>query len=394
MLLDKNSDISVFENIESFYKLDAEFKKTLIDNGYIIDEKRDELEEIKYMFEKAYFNEDLLNVVLVPSLNCNFKCPYCFEKDHLCGKENTKKYFGTLKKFAEKHFKLHSCVQISLFGGEPLLYIKEFLKFLDWVKVDSKKNKYMYLTSMVTNGSLLTEEIIDNLISNNLLSLQITIDSDKKTHDSLRIFKDNRPSFDLLINKIKLLINKTKDIEEFQFNMRINLSNTNIELFKETLLRFEPKYRKHINLLIRAVYKTHVYQEENCNNVGELQEFYNVGKDLGYKIIQSTYHFQSCEGCADSKFFYLMPDLTMWKCINDLSFTKACFGRIGEDGEPIIDPINVVNWYKSASSCFSDKKCIDCKLLPDCLGGCIMHNCKKNNKSCKTFDMASLPYIY
>lgn len=394
MLLDKDLDVSIFENIESFYKLDDKFKKILIDNGYIIDEKRDELEEIKYMFEKTYFDEDLLNVVLVPSLNCNFKCPYCFEKDHLCGKQDIKNYFKVLKKFAEKHFKLHKCVQISLFGGEPLLYIKQFLEFLNWVKKDAKKNKYMYLTSIVTNGSLLTEKIIDDLLEHNLFSLQITIDSDKKTHDSLRIFKDNRPSFELLINNIKLLINKTKDIENFQFNMRINLSNTNVNLFKETLLKFEPEYRQYINLLIRAVYKTHVYQEENCNKVNELKVFYEVGKELGFKIIQNTYHFQSCEGCADSKFFYLMPDLTMWKCINDLSFKKACFGRIGEDGEPIIDPINVVNWYKNASSCFNDEKCMDCKLLPDCLGGCILHNCKQNKKSCKTFDMASLPYIY
>jgi hypothetical protein len=79
------------------------------------------------------------------------------------------------------------------------------------------------------------------------------------------------------------------------------------------LLNFESKYRKRINLLIRAVYSTHAYSEDNYNNVGELEKFYDEGNKLGFKILKNTYYHQSCEGCADNKFFYLMPDLTMWK---------------------------------------------------------------------------------
>jgi radical SAM protein with 4Fe4S-binding SPASM domain len=110
--------------------------------------------------------------------------------------------------------------------------------------------------------------------------------------------------------------------------------------------------------------------------------------------LKNTYYHQSCEGCADNKFFYLMPDLTMWKWINDIDFKEACIGKIGEDGEAIINSNNNVNWSKSALSCLKDEKCLNSKMLPDCLGGCVLYNCKNNKKNCKTFDMASLSYFY
>lgn len=394
LVLEKDSNISFLENIDDYNKLSDEEKKIMIDNGFVVEEDRNELDELIYLVQKSYYDESLLNIVLVPSLACNFKCPYCFEKNLSCGKEDVNNYFKILKKFAIKNFKKHQNVQISLFGGEPLLFIDQIFNFLDWVKKDSKKNNYKYITSIVTNGSLLNEKIINKLFDHNLLSLQITIDSYKENHDTLRIFKDGKPSFDLLIKNIKMLLDISKDKKNFQFNLRINLTNTDTKVFEEMLLNFEKKYRKRIILLIRAVYSTHAYKEDNLNNVGELEKFYNVGHSMGFKILKNTYYYQSCEGCADNKFFYLMPDLTMWKCINDIDYTSACIGKIGENGDPTIYSKNVVNWSKKALSCLVDDACLNCNMLPDCLGGCVLFSCKNNKKNCKTFDMACLPYFY
>ena len=52
IFLSSDSSTEAFEDIKEFEKLDDETKKLLIDNGFVIDENRDELAEIKYMFEK------------------------------------------------------------------------------------------------------------------------------------------------------------------------------------------------------------------------------------------------------------------------------------------------------------------------------------------------------
>lgn len=393
LILEKDSNLKMFYDMDEFEKISESEKNILIKNGFVVDDNRDELEEIKYIYQQKYFDTEFFNIVLVPSLACNFKCPYCFEKDFE-NKTNIKKYFDVLKKFAKNNFKTHRMVQISLFGGEPLLYYKECINFLKWVNEDSKKNGYEYFTSIVTNGSLLNEEILNNLLMYNLYSLQITIDSDKENHDKMRIFKNGKPSFDLLIDKINNLIPLTVGYEKFKFILRINLNNTTVKKVRESLSNIKPEIRNNIHLLIRAIYNTHAYNKSNSNNVNELLEYFEMGSDLGFNVLKEKYYYQTCEACGDRKFFYLMPDLTLRKCINDLGYKNTCIGKLNDEGEPVLNVDNIVNWYKNCMSAFSDEECINCKMLPDCLGGCPLVKSKFNKKTCRTFDMACLPFIF
>lgn len=394
IFLEKGSDTSAFKSMSAFNKLSQEEKKILVDNGFVIEDNRDEFAELKYVFEQKYFATDFFNIVLVPSLMCNFKCPYCCEKDYTCGRENVKKYFNVLKKFAEKNFHLHTMVQISLFGGEPLLYAKECLEFLSWVAKDSKKYGYDYFTSIVTNGSLLTKEIFEGLLKYNLYSLQITIDSDKENHDSMRIFKNGNKSFDLLMDKINMIVPLSRNHENFKFVLRINLNNTTVDKVRSALECVKEDNRKDVYLLIRAIYNTHAYNEVNNNSVSELKEYFDLGIELGFNVLKEKYNYQTCESCGDRKFFYLMPDLSIWKCINDIGYKDGRIGKLDDEGNPELIPENIVAWYKSCTSAFSDSECKKCKLLPDCLGGCPLYKCKNGKKSCRAFDMACLPFIY
>jgi uncharacterized protein len=186
IFLEKDSDVSAFENIAFFHRLSPEEKEILIDNGFVVDDSRDEYMETKYMYEQKYFDTGLLHIILEPTFSCNFNCPYWCEKDYNFGKENVKKYFQVLRKYAKENFHLQNIVHISLFGGEPLIHAKECIEFLNWVDKDSKKKKYEYFINVTTNGSLLTEDILKELLKFNLRSLQITIDSDRENHDMMR----------------------------------------------------------------------------------------------------------------------------------------------------------------------------------------------------------------
>lgn len=394
LFLEKGSNTKMFEDIKEFNKLTKEEQKVLIDNGFIVDDTRDEFSEIKYIYEQKYFATDFFNIILVPSLSCNFGCPYCCEKDYTCGKDNIERYFRILRKYAEQNFHLHTRVQISLFGGEPLLFAKECLEFLDWVKIDSQKNNYEYFTSIVTNGSLLTKDIFNDLMEHNLYSLQITIDSDKENHDKMRTFKGGQPTFDLLMDKINMVASTCEKYNNFKFVLRINLNNTTVSKVRDALNCVEKENRKNVYLLIRAIYNTHAYNEVNENSVNELKDYFDLGTELGFNVLQEKYNYQTCESCGDRKMFYLMPDLSLWKCINDIGYDKCKIGNLKEDGTPELIPENIINWYKSCMAAFTDKECMKCKLLPDCLGGCPLYKCKNKCKSCRTFDMVCLPFIY
>ena len=362
----------------------------LVKNGFIVRKDKDELKELEYMFNTSFFRTDVLNVALVPSLKCNFSCPYCFEKVVQDKYENDK-YFDILKKYATKNFHYHSSVQISLFGGEPLVKEKDMIDFLRYAKEDSNKYNYKLKCNITTNGSLLNENNVKAMLECGLFAMQITLDGGRNSHNKTRCFAGGKPSFDLIIDKIKMVLNLTKNVDDFTMIIRVNLNNNSGEDLIEILDQFTLEERKKLFMMIRVVYNTDKYKEKNNNSLDNLKPFYKIVLDKGAQILKNHFYYQPCEACVNSRFYYLMPDLTMWKCINDLNYDKAMFGKILQDGTVKIEYDKMVSWY-NAADCFSDSKCLKCKKLPDCFGGCVLKRIKTGIRNCKTYDMACLPY--
>lgn len=361
--------------------------------GMIVEDYSSEFDTINYLFNKNYFGEkEFLNIVLVPGLDCNFKCPYCFEK--VAGSESlfeTKldTYFSLLKQYSEKNFPNYKTIEISLFGGEPLLFSHHIFDYFE--HLENNLDNISYFSSIVTNGALLDEKSIQQLLLYKCRSIQITIDGCREIHDKNRIFKNGKKSYDLLIDNINNAVPMLS--EECQFNLRINLSNVTVKDVKTTLSDINPLIRKKIKVLFRPVYNTGCFKQTNLNKFDALKQFLDVAIDMGFDIVRNTYYFQACESCSGENFFFIMPDLSIWKCINDINFTQARIGEISKDGTLIINADKLVNWYKY-SNCFTDDLCVNCKMLPDCFGGCALYRAKNGHRSCKKFDMAVLPYLY
>lgn len=393
ILFEKNYDLSFVNDNDTIEKLPKEIKKAFISHGIIIDNDRNELEELKYAFLKKYFEKSALTISLIPTLNCNFDCPYCCEKPFTVNEESLNNYFDILEKFSKKNFKNWKNVHVNLFGGEPLIYYNYAKKYIEWLENDSKMNSYNYSIGLITNGSLLNEENLHFLIAHNLKVIQITLDSDKENHDNMRKFKNGKPSFDLLITKIELVA-KLLETNKFFFVLRINLNNTNLSKVKKSLEEISVKYRKNINIMFRVIYNTQTYKEKNSNETSKLEEYIDLGKELGFKTYNESYVLQTCEAANDSRTFYILPDMTLTKCANEIGCDACVFGKILNDGSIQLDSEKLINWFNINYEVFSNEKCTNCKMLPDCLGGCPLYKVKNNKRSCRAYDMVSLPNYY
>lgn len=389
------ASIKVDDKIDLLKWIDTNEERTislLNELGLIVDTNESEISTLEYLFHKSYFNtEKFLNIVLVPSLECNFKCPYCFENvgEHTIFKTNLENYFSLLKKFSKHFFNSFNDIEISLFGGEPLLYSEEFFDYFEFLKRELPQ--VSFFSSIVTNGSLLDREMANRLLQYNMRSIQVTIDGWKEIHDNNRIFKNGRKSYELLIHNINEVVPLLA--EDCQFNLRINLNNVTVAEVESTLSDISPEIRKKIKVLFRPIYNTDCYKKNNTNKFYELKPFLDLAINMGYDIVRNTYYFQACESCSGDNFFFIMPDMTLWKCINDIKFKDAKIGEILEDGSPKFDADKLLKWYEY-SNCFKDEKCVNCKKLPDCFGGCVLYRAKNGKRSCKEFEMAALPYLY
>lgn len=381
------------DSIKNFDDFSEDEINILKEQGFLIEDALDEIENVEYVYNKFYYSSTSLNIILTPTLACNFGCPYCFEKGMDSIKIH-KDYYDILRKYAKKYFRYYNNIEISLFGGEPLLHKKEIFRFMDFVRENQKTYNYNLSLSITTNGSLMTEEVLGLLTENNCRAIQITIDGCQRIHDQQRIYKNGDPSYQELIRKIIMVVNYIRKHNlSLKLILRLNLKDVSVEEVRKTLEEFVIEDRKYISLLFRPIYETSCYNEINSNSLQELKDFFDMGNQMGYDIVKNNYYFKTCEACGDDKFFYLMPDLTMWKCINDLNFDAAKIGYIEKDGTIKINAEKLMQW-RMFSDCFKDSKCRKCKLLPDCYGGCILYNAQNKERLCKEFAMSSLPYFY
>jgi sulfatase maturation enzyme AslB (radical SAM superfamily) len=149
--------------------------------------------------------------------NCNLKCKYCnsylldkFLKSKLL---TEKKFKSALKKF------LSVCEnpEITFYGGEPMLYKDRLIEFAKII-IKLKKNARI---NIFTNGTLLDDKII-NFIKENHINLLISIDGNRETHNSNKIFKSRElPTYDIIVDRIK----KANIFDSMTANMVITSKN-------------------------------------------------------------------------------------------------------------------------------------------------------------------------
>ena len=119
----------------------------------------------------------------------------------------------TAKKAVDFYFKnSNNCNhQISFIGGEPLLKFNLIKKIVEYIKTFNNKVSF----TIITNGSLLKEDILNYLIEN-MFHITISFDGEKEIQGLNRLSKDKKNSFDIVYNNIrKIQLNNTRYFEQY-----------------------------------------------------------------------------------------------------------------------------------------------------------------------------------
>lgn len=153
---------------------------------------------------------------------CNLNCKHCYRTEGNVEplsfndiKNVIEQYKVLLKKYNEFH-KIKRKGHINITGGEPFIRtdIKEILKYLG-------DNHEFFSFGILSNGSFITDEIINILKNAHVSFVQLSIDGDQKTHDFLRTPGDYNRVFKvaklLEKNKIKVFISFTATKENYKF---------------------------------------------------------------------------------------------------------------------------------------------------------------------------------
>lgn len=98
-------------------------QKQLEEAGAVVADDFDEVDALRKRIDEIDNNDSFLLLHINPTLDCNFRCWYCYE-NHIKGSCMTPETYGNVVKLVKNRIAKQpnlKYLQLSFFGGEPLL---------------------------------------------------------------------------------------------------------------------------------------------------------------------------------------------------------------------------------------------------------------------------------
>lgn len=326
--------------------------RKLIKNNIIFDSKFNEFEKITYLINKSKFQSETFVLTIVPTLDCNFKCVYCYEnRKQLKMNDETAEDLISFVKSVSKNVKN---IRVAWFGGEPMLEYNMIKKLSKNFQDICKQQGCSYSASMTTNGYLFSDEIIDELKDLGINKMQITIDGDEKSHNDKRMLKNNEGTFTkVLTNLIKIV---DKNIETV---LRINIDENNKKSIPKLLDMIPIEKRKNTCVAIMNLF-------QNKNKINQYNA-YKAAIDKGFKFKTIENSYIKCEATLKNSIM-VHPDNRVTAC-QTFAENGIFFGNIEKGGKLAISNTQEFFKVKNISALNSDS-CKKCNRISMCLGGC------------------------
>ncbi len=304
-------------------------------------------------------------LTIAPTRACNFACPYCFEENRtasIMSEEMEEK----LVQFIEKHKKVTD-LSITWYGGEPLLYFEKIKSLNDKIEKLGKT----YSSFLVTNGYLLTPEVISKLNDMKITGIQITLDGRKETHDSRRHLIGGGATYDVIVANIDNLM--ASDWEGV-LKVRVNVDMTNKEDFADVYRfikeRYSEQFGKRVDVYPGFVHSEAVNPDTSCYfDSGDKGQFLvDLYREYGINAL-SVFPHMVLGGCTMTRrnAYVVGPKGELYKCWDDVGREELEIGSVD----------SFTNWNMPlvaegmiGASFLEDEKCRECFFFPICDGGC------------------------
>ncbi len=135
---------------------------------------------------------------------CNLKCSYCFNENKTGKKMSFEEAEGCLN-YLFKFFNKAERYFIDVSGcGEPLLNLKLINQIADYAKRKSNEIDREIVVSFVTNGTLLSEEVVRFLQKMGIL-FGVSLDGNKLVHDSHRQFVNGAGTYSSITRNVSAI---------------------------------------------------------------------------------------------------------------------------------------------------------------------------------------------
>lgn len=351
---------------------DKELRDVLCENNILTDNDDDDFLKYKAYITRLRSQRSSMHLTLAPTMDCCFRCHYCFEK------YKEKNYMApetmdAIVKYVTSMPELRD-IRITWFGGEPLMAVPQIEAFHDKF---SARWKNPVVSNIITTGYHIDEEAIRVMKKVGISRVQITLDGMKETHNKVKYLLSGEDVFEKVLGNIELLNDQAPEIN---IVIRVNLTRENASeytrLFELYLTRF--KGRRNMGIAPAFVLDRGA---SNCDadklqstlfNHKDRSEFI---LDLAGQGIDSPFvrypeqFFNECAIRNDTAISF-DPQGYAYKCWEVIGNREFAIGKLDTDGRLTGIDEKTLNRQLYGADPIDDPVCSQCKYLPICNGGC------------------------
>lgn len=358
--------------------------------AFCVDESIDERKVSLGLFQNTIWNKQQLSFIVLPTMDCMFRCRYCYED------KNSQKIDATfMRDFLEAIKNYHKentlkTLSIEWYGGEPLMVFNDIVQFTQNLNAFYSENHIETTYSMTTNAYLLDMERARKLIALGIRKYQITIDGVEETHDRLRPHKNGSGTWNTIMSNLLALQDSDLD---FHVMIRVNYDKDVVGRISEFHEYVKNHFDKRFTIFHHVISKWGGENDDNMDVIdGPTSQYVDdllveeaVNHDLKPDM---NFYFSKFGGrvCYANRpyFFILSLDRKLRKC----TFTDEKYDYINaigclESGKFYIDEKKLYNFIMPDFERMVEKGCFECSVLPVCQGlSCALRRAENRHIDC------------
>lgn len=353
-------------------------RNVLAEQKFLIEDDVDEIKIIENRKLRGINDENRLDIVLLPTIDCNLSCVYCYEEHHAQYMNDVTEY--AIDNWLKNQIPQYKVTMIHWYGGEPLMAYQRIVSITQRaMQIASNSDNFINL-QITTNGYLLNEKRCRELIEIGIKNFQITLDGTQETHDKLRILKNGKGTFKRIFNNIVLL---AKTNSQVKISLRINFNHNNLHTIPQLLEMFPKSIRPQLRVVYEPIFgpcylnaADNLHAEEISTSIAN---YYALAEELGYDVIlgQACLYTGRLVYCYAERKNQLIINYNgdTYKCSVGKFYPEERVGYIQTDGSFVKEESQ---WNKWVEVDLFEKDCYNCIYLPLCMGGCRKARMQKN----------------
>lgn len=365
--------------------------KEMVDSGFLVSEYEDEFKKASELHKNYYENKKILNLHILPTEQCNFRCVYCYES-FLRGKMKQDIRDGIVNLVKNRSEEI-DVLTVSWFGGEPTEALDVIYELSEEMIKICQDNNVDYYAGMTTNGYNLTPDVFAKLVETcRVTSYQISIDGCKEHHDTQRVKMDGSSTYDTIITNLVSM--KSTDFD-FTIQIRNNFtpeSYQTVDIFFTDLsekIGQDPRFAMHFHPVGKwgGPNDSTISVCEGKDAAVAQFELFNKAVEYGFSdfvVLQENLNPGGSVCYAGKPWsFVIGSDGTVYKCTVVFDDDRNKVGRLDKTGELNLDEEKFRLWTTSNESI--DSGCQKCFFRPSCQGAaCPWERIQSGESPCPT----------